>query len=358
LMGRLAGLRFPLAAYALWRVVQGVAVAIFDGDPIKSVLAWDGEWYQWILRHGYAFRPDRGAEQPTAFFPVLPWVTKAVQFVIRSELAAVVIVSTLAGAAAVCALYVAGRAWRGERVARAGVVAMLAYPASLFLWAFYTEALFVAVTAVAFVAAAQGRRWVAVVAGGLAVATRLPGIVVVPVLLLIDWRRRGRVSAASSVYLLAAIGLVPVIVAQQVQAGDGLAFLTAGQAWGREPSWPWVPLVDLGRIAADPAYGDYRPVAAGDLAASVLFLAAAVVAFVRRFPVEAGAWIVLMIGVPLFTTLPVSFMRYALAAWPAFLVAADVGVRTPVPVRAAAVAALAVLSVLLLSRFAGGDFIG
>ena len=136
---------FPVAAFAVWRLVQGVALVALGGSALPSLSAWDGLWFARILRHGYT--PVRGDHQPTAFLPLLPWLTRGVQLVVRSEQVAATLVTTVAALGAVAVVYALGRRWKGEATARAAVVVLLVFPTSFFLWQFYSEALFVALTA-------------------------------------------------------------------------------------------------------------------------------------------------------------------------------------------------------------------
>src|SRR5207253_2049898 len=95
-----------------------------------------------IMDVGY--RPIAGSsQQPASFFPLLPWTTRAVHFVIRSELGAAIFVTTVASFAAVVLVYEVLRRWKGESVARWAIVFLLAFPTYFFLCEFYTHALFI-----------------------------------------------------------------------------------------------------------------------------------------------------------------------------------------------------------------------
>jgi hypothetical protein len=91
--------RFPISAFIVWRAAQAVVLQMFGGAsaarqitglaPLDhpAVFLWDGAWYQRVMVSGYAPFPG-GTQQPAHFFPLLPCSTRAVQFVVRSELAA------------------------------------------------------------------------------------------------------------------------------------------------------------------------------------------------------------------------------------------------------------------------------
>ena len=70
------------------------------GDWLFDTLAqWDSVWFLHIARHGYDL------EETAAFFPLYPLVVRGVAEVLRSDVAAAVLVSLAAGAAAVVALH-------------------------------------------------------------------------------------------------------------------------------------------------------------------------------------------------------------------------------------------------------------
>src|SRR5438132_1267946 len=91
--------RFGFTAFAIWRAIHALVVVGLGGPVFR--FAWDGYWYERIALHGY--RPLRGddAQGPTAFFPLLSWLTRTVQVVVRSNTAAASIVTTTATVAAI-----------------------------------------------------------------------------------------------------------------------------------------------------------------------------------------------------------------------------------------------------------------
>lgn len=204
---RLRSLRFPLGAFVVWRLAWAVTAWLVSGEPTRMITAWDGQWYLRILHDGYAYVPD--AAQPTAFFPLLPWLTQGVLRIVRSELAAILIVTNAAALGAVCAFFVAIREWRGERIARSALILLLAWPTSYVLWSFYSEALFIAASAVALWAFHRNRHVVVVVAAAAATMTRVPGILIVVLLVgMRIWQER-RLDWVAVAYATAGLGLAP-----------------------------------------------------------------------------------------------------------------------------------------------------
>src|SRR5213078_4494366 len=95
--------------------------------------------------------------------------------------------------------------------------------------------LFLACSALAFLFAQRGHPWRAGIAGGLACATRLLGLALLPALLLLLWPRGRRdVWRLAPLLLLlpAAIGAYAVYL--QWKLGDAFAFSSAQVQWDRE----------------------------------------------------------------------------------------------------------------------------
>jgi hypothetical protein len=140
---------------------------------------WDAGWYLNIAAHGY-----RG-EQAAAFFPGYPAAVALVATVTRSAVVAGVLVSLVAaGVAAVC-LQRLGRELLGARAGSDAVLLLATYPVAFVFTSVYPEGLFLALATGATLAALRDRPVLAGVLGALAVGTRLIGLALVPLLILL-----------------------------------------------------------------------------------------------------------------------------------------------------------------------------
>jgi hypothetical protein len=218
---------------------------------------WDSGWFLRIA--------DRGYDIPatSAFFPLYPLVVRAAGFVLGSTLVAAVLVSLLAAGVAAVLVWRIARARAGEAVAGDAVLLLALYPSALVFTGAYSDGLFLALAAGSFLAAKHDRGWLAGVLGGLAVATRLVGLALVPALLVLLWPRgrswRELVRPAPVLLLPAALGLYSLYLEHRF--GDPLAFEKAQSLyWLRETS-PFGPLGGL-----------WDSVAAGYHGAAELFL--------------------------------------------------------------------------------------
>jgi hypothetical protein len=243
-----------------------------------------------------------------------------VQFVVRSDVAAALIVTMAATLALLVLIHRLVTIWRDAPTANVTLLLLLAYPASAFLWQFLTESLLMALSAGALLAQHHRRPAMAGVLAALATMTRIPGIFVTIALVAGELQRSRRLTKTCWWYALGLVGFLPVIIAQHVQAGDGLGFTDAADAWYRKPSMPWTPIVIAVRSLRAGIHSFGTPL---DLVAMAVFLGLAYLAFRRPWPWSARLLILTMVIAPMFTTLAASMARYMLAAWPAFAVAAD-----------------------------------
>lgn len=345
--------RFGLTAFAIWRAIHALVV-VGLGAPVFR-FAWDGYWYERIALHGYRPLGGDDAQGPTAFFPLLPWLTRAVQVVVRSNTAAAIIVTTIATVAAIILVHRLVSEWRDAATARATVVLMLAFPASVFFWQFYTEALFIALAAGALLAQQRRRHWLAVLLAALATMTRVPGFIVILALVAGDLQHRRRFAWGQLRYLVGLGGLVPVWLAQQMQAGDGLAFLRANGAWGRELSLPWVAISRC--VSSLVGRGEKLRGGPLDLLAIALFGFIVVLAFVRPWPWAARVLLTGLVAVPLCTGSALSMVRFVVVAWPAFAVVAARRNDVEPRVQLVVVVVLVAVTLAFLRTWANGLFV-
>ena len=108
---------------------------------------WDSVWFLHIAEHGY------DSKQITAFFPLYPLVVHGLAEVVRSTVVAGVLVSLAAGGVAAAVLARIARSVLGERAASDAVLFVAVYPIAYVFTALYSDGLFLALAAGAFLAA-------------------------------------------------------------------------------------------------------------------------------------------------------------------------------------------------------------
>ena len=336
----------------------------------RTFSQWDARWFLQISLHGYEEVP-----QAAAFFPVYPALVHALAWVTGSELVAGVLISLAAGAVAAWVLAELARPLLGARAARDAVLYLALYPIGFVLTSLYSDGLFLALSAGAFLAAARGRPVLAGVLGGLATGTRLLGLALLPALALLLWGGRDRYALARLAPLLlipAAVGLYALYLDWRL--GDPWAFTSAQADWNREASLlgPLDGLKDAvlaaGRGARDllemPAGGPGHDQRVGlwNLTHLALLAGAAWltwVAWVRLgapYGVFSAATLAIALAAPAEGFPLVSLPRFLLADFPLFLALAAVTERRP-RARDATLVAFAALGAVCAAAFARGIWI-
>lgn len=212
----------------LWAPAAGEAIAPTRAwGPITDLVFgtfdhWDAEWFLRIARDGYD-------ETSAAFFPLYP----ALLALLGSSLVWGSLLSLVAAGLGAWVVAEIARPKLGAAGARDTVLVLTLFPTAFVFTAVYSDGLFLAFSAASFLAAERSRPWLAGIAGGLAVATRVMGLALLPALVYLLWPRSRREiwRLAPLLLLPAALGLYALYLDREV--GDAFAF-TDAQASGWE----------------------------------------------------------------------------------------------------------------------------
>lgn len=348
-----------IVAVVAWNATPNVSPCdpcSLSQNPLLDALSrWDGAWYLSIARDGYAYQP--GALSNVTFSPLYPVLMRFGAMLLPGGgddafLLAGVIVANLALVAALAMLLVLVTEEHGATVATRAVMYVLVFPTSFFLSAVYPESLFLAL-AIAAVLQARRRRWLLSGAlAALAALTRPFGVLLV-LPLAVEFVAAHRSGQRPSKAGLVGLALPPLaFIGWQAYlyrlTGDPLLSLSAQAAYGRRPAPPWQAFVDL----FDPSKYDSPWLVA------VMFVGMAVLVGMswRTVRPSLALYATSLLVATSSTGTLASFMRYALALFPAFIVLGIAGSRTAVHLAYIAIATL--LSVLLTAMFAQAYWVG
>jgi len=361
-----------LAALGVWLASRVVVVVLTVGGTwllsgvrgtgtdgfLQRWDRWDVGLFRKVAEFGYdgypQDYPDRGIE---AFFPGAPLALRAVHLVVPDWTAAGLLVSLVAGAAASIAL---GRlaALEGLPASRA-VLYLVLSPYAVFLFAGYSEALFLAFALWGWLAARQ-ERWVLaglLVAG--AATVRISGLFLacgLVVQYLVAHRGRPRANAAA----LAApfLAIAAYFAYLWSLTGDWSRWTDAqGEGWGRELTAPWDAFGTTFSAARNLEQGaEYVWSFGAEIIAVAVGLVITSVLLARRRWGEA-TYVGLSVTALATSTYYLSVGRATLLWWPLFLLLAAAAQRRPW-VHPAYVALSAPLMALLVLTFTSGRWVG
>ena len=318
-------LAFRIGLLALGAIVSGllphngdVGVPGWPAPPptgwATAVTAWesaDALWYLRIGSQGYALDDGSGA-----FFPLYPFLIRVVGTLTGGQwLLAAYLVSNVALVVALVLLYRLTARELSESAARKAVLYLCAFPTGFFLFAPYSESLFLALS-IGAIYAARTRRWAPAAALGLLAAlTRSPGVLLaVPLAVeaLLQARAvagplRERVAVlakGAAACTATVVGLLSYLGYWQYEDGDWRRPIDLQRSgWGKESAWPWETLWAGAKVAVQfpgSSPGGYFLV---DLMMVLLFLACGVWVLLRT-RLTYGAYLWASVLFPLFLMWP------------------------------------------------------
>jgi Gpi18-like mannosyltransferase len=237
-------------------VPSDVAAQLFSNGLIGLFVHWDVPHYLDIAQNGYRIIPN--SEYPTlhtAFFPLWPLLIRSVatlfgQYDQATLLVAALLINQVVVLLALCLLMRLALCEQPEAAfAKRTVLYTALAPLGIFFFIPYTEALFLAISVGAFLAMRRRAWLVAGIVVALANATRITGLLLIPVLLceiVLAWRERRfeghELLRAGGGLLLAPLGLLSFMALLWWSVGDPLAFVQAQAYWNRERVFPLVTL--------------------------------------------------------------------------------------------------------------------
>ena len=250
---------FPLDGPEQFSSVFGSMHAFWD--PFTR---YDGGWYYQIAEHGYQFvvgGPSVGVGKPgkIAYFPVYPLLMRYAGALFGHSPAAVyfggILVSWTAFVGSMVLLLKLAMLDVDEDQAERAVYLAMIFPFAFFFGVVYTEATFLFFVLAAFYGFRR-RWWIAAgLFGALATATRVNGILILPALAWIAWRRAepntsDRLRAGIALALIVCgIGAYSLYVYRL--SGNPFEWASAIRRWGYYPGGaPWLALVRLVRTLA------------------------------------------------------------------------------------------------------------
>jgi hypothetical protein len=289
----------------------------------------DSGWYMTIAQRGYEYVVDSRAN--IAFFPAFPMLMRYVGRLFGAShtayFAGGLIVSWLSFIGAMVALYFLARFDVSPRIARRAVLLTAIFPFSFFFGEVYTESTFLLFAILGFYGF-RTRRWVV---GGLcasvAIATRVPGILMMPALAWIAWKSaeptmKDRAMATLGL-VLALAGFAWYCGFVYSMSGDPLSWVWSIQKWDYHPGGaPWTtPLRIVWSLLTHPYDYAQSPDALFDIlygVTGVVFVALVPIVW-RRLGPAYGLFVLLSLWLPLSSGATEGIGRYCSVLFPVFI---------------------------------------
>ena len=317
-VGWVLAIKFLLFAFG------AIAFRVLEDKPLPATGGWLQIWNQWDAIH-YQQLAQFGYKSSGALkawlYPLFPWCTRWVAWLIGNYLVGALIVSGFASIAAVLLLRRIVQLDYSADVARRAVWFFLIFPTAYFLHIGYTESLFLAL-AFGSIMAARLERWlVAGLLGALCWMTRPTGIILLPTLTVEaahQYIATKRWQWRSLWIAIVPIGFGVYLLLNWTVTGDPFAFLKMRKAlFVMSPSWPWMGIREaIGNLRRAPNQAEM--VGAQELYFAILGFVCMVASWIKLRPVYAmwitGNWF-LFTSVTFIESMP----RYSLTMFPIFM---------------------------------------
>lgn len=316
----------------------------YEGQPILSdgAAGWLlGPWQRFDTLHYTAIAANGYEDEANSVFPPLyPWLIRAVAFPFGSShaanMTAAILVANLACLGLFILLHKVAADEIGANLATRTVVYLALFPTAFFLFAPYTESLFLLLALGSLWSGRRGAFWQAGLLGLLASMTRLTGWVLVLPLAYEFWQqrvkagewRRAKAVGEGTAVLLPGLGTFLFLVYRWAVELPALSTIYTTY-WYQKTG---LPGYDLWRALQTMFLGG--PARAGeftlwfDFFCALLLLVTSILAF-RRLGITWGLYACLLLFFMLLPTSELkplySFSRYALAFFPTFFLLARWG---------------------------------
>lgn len=244
-------LKTTLAITCLFFLFGTSAYQLLTNNAIDSSSAFLEIWNRWdavnyvaLAEHGYEL--DGPRRHVIVFLPLFAWCTKALHLVIGNYILSALILSGVTTFSSAWLLYKLARLDYEHELASRAVWYLLIFPTSLFLHVGYADGMFLSFILASFIAARNGRWFLAGVSGALACMTRSYGFLVIPALAaeaLAGYVMDRRIKTAWLWALLPVAGSGVYLWLNYRLAGNPFYFLGVyKEIWNKQLTWPWVGL--------------------------------------------------------------------------------------------------------------------
>jgi hypothetical protein len=320
--------------FAMHDLVPGAGPSPWPADIAAEAppyARFDSGWYREIARDGYGPPPPAGRESEHAFFPLYPYLARAVHLTTGLGVFRSLLLVAWASFFLALPLFLEEARRRGvpEDPWRA-LPFLLLYPSAFFLQAAYSDAVFFLVALLAFRSLRTGSVASAVALGFVAGFCRAPAAALGPALAVAWWLEENGPAVRWKVRTLAPAALLcvaPLAGALSYMFGIGLLKGEPGLFFRVMAAWPERvtggasgPAAFVGRLAERVSSGEVlrHPGLLVPYALVVLLLGLSVLQFRAGRPSDA-AWMTALVALPVLTGTDAGIPRYTMTVFPVTL---------------------------------------
>ncbi len=297
-----------------WRELS-VKKDVSTASALRQTLSTgDSIHYQAIADHGY--QPD---EQHWAFFPVYPLLASLshADFYITAT-----VVSNLCFLIALVLLFLVAQEFGlTEEQATRAVWLLAVFPVSYFSSMAMSESVFLSLTLLSVYFALRDQWWLAGVVGAVSSATRVTGVVLLLLLALLYWQRKGTLKLDALSLLLVPVGLIAFMSYAWTVTGSPLTIVREQSLYDRKVGTFFLrPLIEF--VLHPRGFEGWQFAPLSFTAAVLVFFC--VYKLARKKEWALAVYSLVCIVVPLSTGILTSLPRYSMVVFPIYFVLAKI----------------------------------
>jgi Dolichyl-phosphate-mannose-protein mannosyltransferase len=296
---------------------------------ITEVLtSWDGRWYLELIRRGYpeSIPADITYEQleaRAAFFPVYPWIARAVDWVLPGgDTLAAIFVNIVLGAVAVVLVGMLARELYGVTVASRAMVLFVVFPGSFVLSFTYSEATLIVLAAACLLFLLREQWWLAGIAAMFGTATRPNGVGLVAACIVASFLaiRRSRDWVSLVAVVLSPLGFIGFQLYVDHTTGErGAWFRVQSEAWKEGTSFGATAVTNTLDFVTNPFSSPTDALTALSMAALIAMIYCA---WRVRLALPLAAYSAVVVALMLIPETVTARPRFLITAFPLLIAAA------------------------------------
>jgi len=334
----------------------------WPAKQLKSFLywaRWDTGWYASIATKGYYLKEGNSN---VAFFPLYPLLLKLPNSLFKLDVMwAGFFISIISFIVALYYLYKLVILDLDEKQTKRSLIYLLLLPASFFFISVYAESLFLLEIVLSFYFARKNKWILAGIFGFFASLTRLPGIILLPVLLVEYLAQKNyklkNIRFDISWLLLIPLGLLSFMFYLWQKFNDALLFIHNQTTYLRNFTWPYKVIKGyLHTIFIDPAAVEKNLywILMIDLFILIIYAVFTVISF-KKLRLSYAIFMLLGLGMLIFTGTLSGMARYTLPLFPAVMILGSIKSKI---VRMTIMAVSAGTLIFLVIRFVNWYWVG
>lgn len=289
----------------------------------------DSGWYMNIARRGYERIPfENSIPHNWAFFPLWPMVWHALAFFTGGYHLTGLLIANVLFFLGLFVVHRTALAYGFDPAAAdRSLLYIAAFPTSYFFSLPMAESLSLLLTAGTFLAAKRKLWLLASVLAALAATTRITGVLLLPILWILQWQADGSLKPSMKTLTLAIVplGLLGFMVHLRAITGNAVAFADIQSAWGRRSQFFLLTLLEYLRDPLEFSY-KWNFKLFNFLATMLAFVCASVL--LKRKQWAFGLFVLGCAILPLSAGTLQSMARYMMVLFPIFFVLGEAG-RSP-----------------------------